>query len=199
MKKHCCWISYKWVNKIESGSHIKDIARKTIFPFSKCSEKMDFPKKSNWNMIFLVSTGKMAFLFPKNMILFFRDGKWNDLSQKKYMEIWFFLQMFWKCGFFKKNPLEWDLFCITKKDGISFSRKFDIFSIHGKWKMIFLKNAWKYDAFSIFGKDSLSFMKFPFCLKKAKMILSRKIHLKMTFPASLEKMILILEKMILEI
>ena len=103
MKKHCCWISYKWVNKIESGSHIKDIARKTIFPFSKCSEKMDFPKKSNWNMICLVSTGKMAFLFPKNMILFFRDGKWNDLSQKKYMEIWFFLQMFWKCSFFKKN------------------------------------------------------------------------------------------------
>ena len=103
MKKHCCWISYKWVNKIESGSHIKDIARKTIFPFSKCSEKMDFPKKSNWNMIFLVSTGKMAFLFPKNMILFFRDGKWNDLKKKIHGNMIFSSNVL-KMWFFQKKP-----------------------------------------------------------------------------------------------
>ena len=36
-------------------------ARKTIFPFSKCFEKMIFPKKLHWNMIFLVLPGKSLF------------------------------------------------------------------------------------------------------------------------------------------
>ena len=40
-------------------------ARKIIFYFSICSEKIIFPKKSHWTMIFLVSSGKMAFFFPK--------------------------------------------------------------------------------------------------------------------------------------
>ena len=56
--------------------------------FLKCSEKMVFPKKLHWNMIFLVVLfGKMIFLFPENMILFFRRKMKDDLSQKKYMEI----------------------------------------------------------------------------------------------------------------
>ena len=34
--------------------------------FFKCSEKMVFPKKSHWNMIFLVVlSGKMTILFPE--------------------------------------------------------------------------------------------------------------------------------------
>ena len=76
--------------------------------FSRCSEKIVFAKKSNWNMIFLVSSGKMIFLFPENMILFFRQ-KMNDLSQNIYMEIveiCYTLQLFWKVGLSKKIPLE---------------------------------------------------------------------------------------------
>ena len=38
--------------------------------FFKCSEKMVFPKKSHWNMVFLLSSGNMAFLFPENVIFF---------------------------------------------------------------------------------------------------------------------------------
>ena len=57
-------------------------AQKSIFSFSKCFEKMVFPKKSHWNMIFLVLSGKRIFLFPKNMILFFRHKRKDDLSQK---------------------------------------------------------------------------------------------------------------------
>ena len=56
--------------------------RKTIFSFSKRFEKMVFPKKLRWNMVFLVLSGKMTFLFPENMILFFRDKRKDDLSQK---------------------------------------------------------------------------------------------------------------------
>ena len=60
----------------------KVTARKTIFSFSKCFEKMVFPKKSHWNMIFLVLSRKMILLFPENMILFFRHKRKDDLSQK---------------------------------------------------------------------------------------------------------------------
>ena len=56
-------------------------ARKTIFYFSKCFEKMIFPKKLHWYMIFLVLSGKV-FLFPRNMILSFRRKRKYDLCQK---------------------------------------------------------------------------------------------------------------------
>ena len=52
-------------------------------------------------MIFFVLSGKMIFLFPKNMILLLRQKMKDDLSQKKYMEIRYFLQMFWKDGLSK--------------------------------------------------------------------------------------------------
>ena len=44
-------------------------ARKTIVSFSRRPEKMVFPKKMRWNMIFLVLLGKIMFLFHENMIL----------------------------------------------------------------------------------------------------------------------------------
>ena len=55
-------------------------ARKTIFSFSRRPEKMVFPKKLCWNMIFLVLSGKMIFLFPENMILHVRRKMKDDLS-----------------------------------------------------------------------------------------------------------------------
>ena len=64
-----------------------DTAQKTIFSFSKCIEKMIFGKKLNWNMIFVVSSGKMIFLFPKNMILFVRWKMKDDLFEKRIHEI----------------------------------------------------------------------------------------------------------------
>ena len=57
-------------------------ARKTIFPFSRCPEKVVFPKKLCWNMIFLAFLGKMIFLFPENMILYLRRKMKDDFSQK---------------------------------------------------------------------------------------------------------------------
>ena len=65
----------------------KITARKTIFSFSTCSEKMVFSKKLHWNMIFFVLSGKMIFLFPENMVLLFRREMKDDLSQKKNMKI----------------------------------------------------------------------------------------------------------------
>ena len=57
-------------------------ARKAIFCFFKCSEKIVFPKKLHWNMDFFVLSGKIVFLFPENMILFFGRKMKDGLSQK---------------------------------------------------------------------------------------------------------------------
>ena len=62
------------------------------------------------------------------------------------------------------------------------------------------KNLWNYDVFFMFGKNVISFCyKYEITLlsKKANMIFFRKIHLKTTYPASLKKMTLILEKITL--
>ena len=70
--------------------------------FFKCSEKMVFPKKSHWNMIFLVLSGKMIFLFPENMILFFGRKMKDDFSQKNTWEYDFFKKWSEKMVFLKK-------------------------------------------------------------------------------------------------
>ena len=89
------------------SSDEKTTARKnycTIFSFFKRPEKMAFPKKSCWNLIFLVLSGKIIFLFPENMILPKTENKrWSfSKKNKKYMET-YLLQMFWKDGLFKKD------------------------------------------------------------------------------------------------
>ena len=96
-------------------------ARETIFSFSKCSEKIIFPKKSHQNMIFLVSSGKMIFLFPKNMVLFFRRKMKDNLSQKNTWKYDAFFKCSEKMVFPKKIALGYYLSYIMRKDGISFS------------------------------------------------------------------------------
>ena len=80
---------------------------------------MVFPKRSH-NMIFLVLSGKMIFLFNENVILFFRQKRKFDLSQekkkkRKFMEIWCFLQMFLKYGLSRKIALECIFFAMSEK------------------------------------------------------------------------------------
>ena len=125
-------------------------------------------------MIFLVLSGKMIFLFPENMILFFRQKMKDDLSRKKYMEIWYFLQMFWKDGLFKKICLEYDISCIIWKDGLV-PRKNDIFSLDGKWKMILLKKYMAILYFLYIRVDVTNMISCPSAKKKSKMILQKKI------------------------
>ena len=50
--------------------------------FLKCSGNIVFPKKSHWNIIFPLLSGKMFFS---------SDGKWKVICLKKYIEIWYFL------------------------------------------------------------------------------------------------------------
>ena len=73
-------IDWKLLAKLQRVLRQVHTARKTIFSFSRCPEKMVFPKKLRWNMIFLVLSGKMIFLFPENMILHVRRKMKEDLS-----------------------------------------------------------------------------------------------------------------------
>ena len=50
--------------------------------FFKCPEKIVFPKKSCWNMIFLVLSGKMVFFFREIWYFFFGRKVKDDLSQE---------------------------------------------------------------------------------------------------------------------
>ena len=76
------------LNTIPPGKYIfveYSTAWKTIFSFSKYPEKLVFPKMLHWNMIFLVFSGNMIFLFPENIILLFKQKVKDDYSQK---DIW---------------------------------------------------------------------------------------------------------------
>ena len=72
-------------------------------------------------MIFLVLSEKMIFLFPENMILFFRHKREYDLSKKNNWKY----DIFFKCSEKMVGQLaaEHDLFCNIWKDGISFFHK----------------------------------------------------------------------------
>ena len=107
-------------------------ARKTIFSFSRRPEKMVFPKKLRWNMIFLVLSGKMIFLFPENMILYVRRKMTDDLSQKNTRKYSIFFKLSEKMVFSNRAAPAYDLSCIIWKDGIFFPRKHDIFSLSRK-------------------------------------------------------------------
>ena len=89
---------------------------------------MVFPKKSHWNKLFLVSSETMIFLFPKNMILFFKWKMKHDLSQK--------------------NTGKYDIFfkCSDKR----------VFPKISRWNMIFLVSSGKM-AF-LFLENMISFL-----------------------------------------
>ena len=86
--------------------------------FTQCPEKMVFPKNLHWNMIFLALSGKMIFLFPKNLMLLFRQKVKDDFSQKK------------------KKKEKYEFLQRLQKDSLS---------KQWRWNMILLVSSEKYD------------------------------------------------------
>ena len=118
-------------------------------------------------MIFLVLLSrKMIFLFPENIILFFRRKMKDDLSQKIYRKY----DIFFKCSqnmvFPKKIALEYDLSCISGKM-VFFPGKYEIFSFDRKWKMIFFKKYMEIWYF-LYIRINVTNTILPFCKKKQK-------------------------------
>ena len=113
-------------------------ARKTIFSFSGSPEKIVFPKKLRLNMIFLVSSGKVIFLFPKNMILPLGRKMKDDLSKKTHGNMIFSSGVLKRWSFQKGHAGTWPFLYYLERWYL-FSRKHDSFSLDEKWKLIFLK------------------------------------------------------------
>ena len=115
----------EWIKEIDRnfGAQKKKMAliisaRKTIFYFSKCSEKIIFSKKSHWSIIFLVLSEKMIFLFPENLILFFRRIVKDDLSQKNKWKYDIFFKCSGKMVFPKK--LHWNMIFLVLSEKMVF-------------------------------------------------------------------------------
>ena len=129
-------------------------------------------------MIFLVIlSGEMIFLFHENIILFFRRKMKDDLSQKKFMEIWYFLQMPQKVGLSKKNQAGTWPFLYYLEIWYFIPRKHDAFFLDGKWKMIFLQKYMEILYF-LYVCTIVTNMKLPFCEKNLRWSSPKKIHLK---------------------
>ena len=79
-------------------------------------------------MIFFVLSGKMVFLFPENMILFFRQKMSDDLSQKIHGYMIFFSNVLER-WYFQKNRIGILSFNLERRH--FFTRKY-IFSLDGK-------------------------------------------------------------------
>ena len=82
---------------------------------SNAPKRWSFQKKLRWNMVFLVLSGKMIFLFPENIILFFRRKMKDDLSQGIHGNMIFSVYMY-KC-------YKYNITLPKKKLKTTFSRK----------------------------------------------------------------------------
>ena len=123
-------------------------------------------------MIFLVLSGKMIFLFPENIILFFRRKMKDDLSQKNTWKYDIFFKCSEKMVFPKNIALN-----IIWKDYTFFTQKYDIFSLDEKWKMIFLQKYREMWFFCIY-VQMLQIRYYPSAKKIQRRSSHEKIHLK---------------------
>ena len=124
-------VTYYCFHNILLMLNVTVTARKIIFSFSRRPEKVVFPKKSNWNIIFLVLSGKIIFLFPENMILHLRRKMKDDLSQKIHGNLIFSSNFLKRWSFLK--GLRWDMiFLVLSGKMVFFYQKHDVFSLGRK-------------------------------------------------------------------
>ena len=114
-----------------SYQELSNTTQKTTLSSSGRPEVMVFPKKSRWNMIFLVLSGKVVFLFPENMVLSPGREMKDDLSPKNTWKY----DIFFKCSekmVFSKE-LHWNMiFLVLSGKMVFFSPKNDIVSLNGE-------------------------------------------------------------------
>ena len=122
-------------------------ARKIIFSFSRRPEKVVFPKKSNWNIIFLVLSGNIIFLFPENMILHLRRKMKDDLSQKIHGNMIFSSNVL-KRWSFQEGPRRDVIFLVLSGKMVFFPKNI-FFPWAGSEGWPFSRNTWKYDIFCV--------------------------------------------------
>ena len=170
------------------------------FLFPNVLERWSFQKNRTGIWSFLYHQERWYSFSPK--MYHSLGGKWKMIflkkkTKKKNMEIWYIHQIFRKDGFSIKIALEFDLSYIMRKDGISFSRRYDFF-FRTKNERWFLKRYMEIWCFLYVGRGGISFSyeyEITLLPKKQRWSFPEKIHI--TFLTLLKKIIFILEKMIL--
>ena len=117
----------------------------TIISFSERPEKIVFPKKLRWNMIFFYYRERWYFLFLK-IWSYTLDGKWKMTFLKKYMEIWYFLQASQKDGFSKRARAATWSFLYYLERWYFFPENMIFFHRAESETRPFSGNTWKHDA-----------------------------------------------------
>ena len=152
--------------------------RKTIFSFSRRPEKVVFPKNLYWNMIFLVLSGKMIFLFPENMILHLRRKMKDDLSQKIHGNMIFSSNVL-KRWSFQKRLLRWGMiFIVLSGKMVFFPENMIFLPWAGSEGWPFSRNTWKYDIFCVHVRVLQTWCHAPLPKKNQRWSYPAKIHLK---------------------
>ena len=93
---------------------------------------MVFPKKSHWNLIFFLLSGKIIFLFPENMILLPQNGWWS-FSKTIHRNMIFSSNVLKRLSFQKGSRRDM-IFLVLSEKVVFFSRKHGIFFLGGKWE-----------------------------------------------------------------
>ena len=111
---------------------------KPYFLFPDVLKRWTFQKNCAGIWSFLYYRERWYFFFPK-IWSYTLDGKWKMIFLKKYTEIWYFLQAFWKDSLSKKGRAGTWSFLYYLERWYFFPRKHDLLSLGRKWKTVFLR------------------------------------------------------------
>ena len=114
------------------GCVLLSLHGKPYFLFPDVLKRWSFQKNCAGIWSFLYYRERWYFFFPK-IWSYTLDGKWKMIFLKKYTEIWYFLQTFWKDGLSRRGRTgTWSFLHYLER--WYFSRKHDLFSLGRKWK-----------------------------------------------------------------
>ena len=140
--------------------------------FFQTSWKDRLLKKYLWNIIFLVLSGKLIFIFPE-LWSYTLGGKWKMIFLKKIHGNMTFSSKFLKRWSFQKGPRRDMIFLVLSGKMVFFSQKHDIFSLGRKWEVAFLRKYMEIWHFCVHARALQTWHHAPLS-KKSKMVLSRK-------------------------
>ena len=122
----------------------KSLHGKPYFLFPDVLKRWSFQKNCAGIWSFLYYRERWYFFFPK-IWSYTLDGKWKMIFLKKYTEIWYFLQAFWKYGLSKRcRAGTWSFLCYLER-WYFFPENMIFFPWAGSERRSFSGNTWKHD------------------------------------------------------
>ena len=149
---------------------------KPYFLFPDVLKRWYFQKNCAGIWSFLYYRERWYFFFPK-IWSYTLDGKWKMIFLKKYTEIWYFLQTFWKDGLSKKGRAGTWSFLYYLERWYFFPKNMIFFPWAESERWPFSGNTWKYDI-SVYTHGRYKRGTTPLCQKNQRWSYPAKIHLK---------------------